>query len=46
MAFTLSLASKAPDFSLPGVDGKHYSLASFKTPRCLSLYFPATIARM
>jgi len=27
---TKEIGSTAPDFNLPGVDGKHYSLASFK----------------
>src|SRR5271170_8018925 len=39
MAFTLTLASKAPDFNLPGVDGKHYSLASFKDAKVLVVLF-------
>ena len=30
MAFTLQIGAKAPDFKLPGVDGKNYSLAEFK----------------
>ena len=30
MAFTLQIGQQAPDFSLPGTDGKQYSLASFK----------------
>ena len=30
MAFTLQLGQSAPDFNLPGVDGRNYSLASFK----------------
>lgn len=29
MAFTLQLGDSAPDFSLPGVDGRSYSLANF-----------------
>jgi len=39
MAFTLTLGSKAPDFSLPGVDGKTYSLASFKDAKVLVVLF-------
>ena len=39
MAFTLSLGAKAPDFNLPGVDGKKYSLASFKDAKVLVLVF-------
>ena len=29
MAFTLQLGETAPDFELPGVDGRTYSLADF-----------------
>ena len=32
MAFTLQLGETAPDFSLPGVDGRTYSLADFTAP--------------
>jgi peroxiredoxin len=39
MAFTLAPGSKAPDFNLPGVDGKHYSLASFKDAKVLIVVF-------
>jgi peroxiredoxin len=39
MAFTLQLGQKAPDFSLPGVDGKTYSLASFKDAPILIVVF-------
>ena len=39
MAFTLSLNQKAPDFDLPGVDGKRYSLASFKNSKILIVVF-------
>ena len=39
MAFTLQLGQQAPDFSLPGVDGKTYSLASFKDARLLVAVF-------
>jgi len=39
MPFTLSLGQKAPDFNLPGVDGKNYSLASFKDAKLLIVLF-------
>lgn len=39
MAFTLMIGQPAPDFSLPGVDGKTYSLASFKDARLLVVVF-------
>ena len=39
MAFTLELGAKAPDFSLPGVDGKDYSLASFEDAKVLVVVF-------
>jgi peroxiredoxin len=39
MAFTLTIGSKAPEFNLPGVDGKHYSLASFKDAKLLIVLF-------
>jgi peroxiredoxin len=39
MAFTLQLGDKAPDFKLPGVDGKTYSLAGFKDAKLLVLFF-------
>jgi peroxiredoxin len=39
MAFTLELGRKAPDFSLPGTDGKTYSLASFKDAPVLVVVF-------
>ena len=39
MPFTLTLGSKAPDFDLPGVDGKRYSLASFKDAKVLVVAF-------
>ena len=35
MAFTLQLGALAPDFNLPGVDGKDYSLASFQDAKLL-----------
>ena len=39
MAFTLPLGQSAPDFNLPGVDGKDYSLASFKNAKLLVIVF-------
>ena len=36
---TLPIGSAAPDFSLPGVDGKTYSLASFAGSRVLVVVF-------
>lgn len=36
---TLSLGAKAPEFSLKGVDGKTYSLASFKNAKILAFVF-------
>ena len=39
MAFTLELGQPAPDFSLPGVDGKTYSLASFRDAKALVVVF-------
>jgi thiol-disulfide isomerase/thioredoxin len=36
---TLTPGSQAPDFSLPGVDGKTYSLDSFKKARVLVIIF-------
>jgi hypothetical protein len=40
---TLVIGATAPDFSLPGVDGKIYSLASFKNAPILLSFLPATI---
>jgi len=39
MAFTLQLNAKAPEFDLPGVDGKRYSLGSFKNSKILIVAF-------
>jgi peroxiredoxin len=39
MAFTLSLHAQAPDFDLPGVDGRRYSLASFANAKVLVVVF-------
>lgn len=36
---TLEIGAKAPDFSLPGTDGKTYSLASFKSAKILAIVF-------
>jgi peroxiredoxin len=36
---TLPIGSPAPDFKLPGVDGKTYSLASFKDAQILVIVF-------
>jgi peroxiredoxin len=36
---TLAIGATAPDFKLPGVDGKSYSLASFKNANILVLIF-------
>jgi peroxiredoxin len=37
----LAIGSPAPDFSLPGVDGRTYSLASFKGAKVLVVIFTA-----
>ena len=39
MAFTLSIGSKAPDFSLPATDGKTYKLSDFKNAKPLVIFF-------
>ena len=39
MAFTLQIGQKAPDFALPGVDGKTYSLDSFRDAKLLVVVF-------
>ncbi|MEP6594540.1 MAG: redoxin family protein [Ginsengibacter sp.] len=36
---TLSIGAKAPDFKLPGVDGKTYTLASFSKAKVLVIIF-------
>ncbi len=36
---TLAIGAAAPDFSLPGTDGKTYSLSSFKSARILVIVF-------
>ena len=35
----LAIGAKAPDFDLPGVDGKRYSLASFKDKKAVVVMF-------
>ena len=39
MAFTLEIGQPAPDFSLPGVDGSTWSLASFADAKVLVVVF-------
>jgi peroxiredoxin len=39
MAFTLEIGADAPDFALPGVDGKTYSLDDFKDAKVLIVVF-------
>ncbi len=39
MSFTLELGRDAPDFDLPGVDGKNYSLSSFSQAELLIVVF-------
>ena len=36
---TLDIGAKAPDFKLPGVDGKTYTLSSFKSAKILVIIF-------
>ena len=36
---TLAIGSKAPDFKLPGIDGKTYTLANFKNAQVLVVVF-------
>jgi peroxiredoxin len=38
---TLAIGVPAPDFSLPGIDGKTYTLASFKDAKALVVVFTA-----
>ncbi len=39
MAFTLQIGQQAPDFKLPGVDGRDYSLADFQDAKLLIVVF-------
>ncbi|MBS1596967.1 MAG: redoxin family protein [Bacteroidetes bacterium] len=36
---TLAIGAQAPDFNLVGVDGKHYTLSSFKSANILAIVF-------
>ena len=39
MAFTLPIGAEAPGFSLPGADGRNYSLADFAKAKVLVVFF-------
>lgn len=39
MAFTLEIGEPAPDFDLPGVDGRNYSLDDFRKAKLLVVFF-------
>ncbi|HAU37040.1 MAG TPA: thioredoxin family protein [Phycisphaerales bacterium] len=39
MAFTLQIGDEAPDFQLPGVDGKTYRMADFARAKVLVVFF-------
>jgi peroxiredoxin len=39
MAFTLQIGQSAPEFKLKGVDGKDYSISSFKDSKVLVVFF-------
>jgi len=39
---TLHIGDSAPDFNLPGIDGKKYSLSDFAGPDILVVYFTGT----
>jgi hypothetical protein len=36
---TLELGAAAPDFRLPGIDGRHWTLADFAAAEVLMVYF-------
>ena len=40
---TLAIGAQAPNFSLPGVDGKTYTLASFKNAQVLVIVFTCNL---
>ncbi len=46
MAFTLSLGSEAPDFSLRATDGNTYSLKDFADVKVLVIFLPVITAPM
>ena len=39
MAFTLNIGENAPNFSLPGTDGKSYALSAFSESQILVVFF-------
>ena len=39
---TLHIGDSAPNFNLPGIDGKQYSLSDFARPDILVVYFTGT----
>ena len=39
MAFTLAIGAEAPDFDLPGADGRNYGLADFAKAKALVVFF-------
>ena len=39
MAFTLQIGQSAPEFNLPGVDGRNYTLGDFKHAKVLVVFF-------
>jgi len=45
VAFTLQIGESAPEFTLPGVDGKDYSLADFRDAKILIVAFSCNHCR-
>lgn len=39
MAFTLQIGDSAPDFNLPGIDGKNHALADYRDAKVLVIVF-------